>query len=81
MADIVKRFDGMKKELPNLSDETLALLVIAELLNDIKNNAVVWEPKQFCKLMEKMDNLSIAVHGEGQMIEKMCAESVTNDQE
>lgn len=77
MGKIIDEFSRLRAEYPKLSDETVALLLIAEKLTYIKDSAVVLDSQQFQEIKEQIGKIGIAVHGVGQMVEK-CAESVTN---
>lgn len=70
MGKIVNDFNIKREAHPDLSDETVALLLVAEKLDVIANKATVWDPEQFVELKEKMDGIATALHGVGQMVEK-----------
>ena len=68
MGKIVNDFNIKREAHPDLSDETVALLLVAEKLDVIANKATVWDPKQFAELKEKMDGIATALHGVGEMV-------------
>lgn len=70
MGKIVNDFNIKREAHPDLSAETVALLLVAEKLDVIANKATVWDPEQFVELKEKMDGIATALHGVGQMVEK-----------
>ena len=69
MDKIVNRFNDLKKQV-NVSDETVALILVAEKLDVIANKATVLDPDQLKDLKDKMDEIATSLHGVGQMVEK-----------
>lgn len=68
MEKIMSKFNTRREDYPGLSDETVALLMIAERLDVIANKASVLDPKQLDILKEKMDEITGSVHGVGEMV-------------
>ena len=69
MDKIVNRFNDLKKQV-KVSDETVALILVAEKLDVIANKATVLDPDQLKDLKDKMDEIATSLHGVGQMVEK-----------
>ena len=70
MGKIANEFNIKREAHPDLSDETVALLLVAEKLDVIANKATVWDPEQFAELKEKMQEIAISLHGVGEMVDK-----------
>lgn len=68
MGKIVNEFNIKREAHPDLSDETVALLLVAEKLDVIANKASVLDPDQLTQLKDKMDEIATAVYGVGQMV-------------
>lgn len=69
MDKIVNRFNDLKKQV-KVSDETVALILVAEKLDVIANKATVLDPDQLKDLKDKMDEIATSLHGVGQMVDK-----------
>lgn len=68
MGKIANEFNIKREAHPDLSDETVALLLVAEKLDVIANKASVLDPDQLTQLKDKMDEIATTVHGVGQMV-------------
>lgn len=71
MGKIAKEFNIKREAHPDLSDETVALLLVAEKLDVIANKASVLDPDQMAQLKDKMEKIATTVHGVGQMVENL----------
>ena len=60
----------MREDLKGLSDETVALLMVAKKLDVIANKASILDPDQLVLLTKKMDEIATSLHGVGEMVEK-----------
>lgn len=84
MDKILNQFNIAREELTGLSDETIALLLVAKKLDVIAGKASVLDGEQMGMLKDKLVDITGAVFGVGQMVEKIgrdeCAEIVTNEQ-
>lgn len=68
MGKIANEFNIKREAYPDLSDETVALLLVAEKLDVIANKASILDPDQLTVLKDKMDEIATTVHGVGQMV-------------
>ena len=68
MEKIVNDFNIKREAHPDLSDETVALLLVAEKLDVIANKASILDPEQLVILTKKMDGIATALHGMGEMV-------------
>lgn len=71
MEKIVKEYNVMREDLKRLSDETVALLLVAKKLDVIANKASILDPEQLEELTDKMNEISLSLHGVGQMVENL----------
>lgn len=71
MEKIVKEYNVMREDLKRLSDETVALLLVAKKLDVIANKASILDPEQLEKLTDKMNEISLSLRGVGQMVENL----------
>ena len=69
MDKIVNRFNDLKKQV-KVSDETVALILVAEKLDVIANKASILDPEQFVELKKKMQEIALSLHGVGKMVDK-----------
>lgn len=70
MEKIVNDFNIKREAHPDLSDETVALLLVAEKLDVIANKASILDPDQLVLLTKKMDEIATSLHGVGEMVDK-----------
>lgn len=70
MEKIVKEYNVMREDLKGLSDETVALLMVAKKLDVIANKASILDPDQLVLLTKKMDEIATSLHGVGEMVDK-----------
>lgn len=70
MKQVVKDFNAMREDLKGLSDETVALLMVAKKLDVIANKASILDPDQLVLLTKKMDEIATSLHGVGEMVDK-----------
>ena len=68
MGKIANEFNIKREAHPDLSDETVALLLVAEKLDVIANKASILDPDQLKALKDKMGEIATAVYGVGQMV-------------
>lgn len=71
MGKIANEFNMKREAHPDLSDETVALLLVAEKLDVIANKASVLDPDQLTQLKDKMGEIATTVHGVGKMVENL----------
>ena len=71
MGKIANEFNIKREAHPDLSDETVALLLVAEKLDVIANKASILDPDQLTQLKDKMDEIATTVHGVGKMVENL----------
>lgn len=71
MGKIANEFNIKREAHPDLSDETVALLLVAEKLDVIANKAIILDPDQLTGLKDKMGEIVTTVHGVGQMVENL----------
>ena len=70
MEKIVNDFNIKREAHPDLSDETVALLLVAEKLDVIANKASILDPDQLMLLTKKMNEIATSLHGVGEMVDK-----------
>lgn len=70
MGKIVNEFNIKREAHPDLSDETVALILVAEKLDVIANKASILDPEQFVELKKKMQEIALSLHGVGKMVDK-----------
>lgn len=71
MGKIANEFNIMREAHPDLSDETVALLLVADKLDVIANKASILDPDQLTQLKDKMNEIATTVHGVGKMVENL----------
>ena len=70
MGKITNEFNIKREAHTDLSDETVALLLVAEKLDIIANKASILDPDQLVLLTKKMDEIATSLHGVGKMVDK-----------
>ena len=70
MEKVIKDFNVMREDLKGLSDETVALLLVAKKLDVIANKPSILDPDQLTLLTGRMEEIAISLHGVGEMVEK-----------